>query len=151
MSYHFMLRCAPWLTALIGPLTDNKAQGYKRSRDFPFHKLPKKSKLLWECSALGSQLPRKLMMVAINKHKLWESSWAQGPQDKPTATSPGDVVTGPYSLSSKSSFHDKWTLWPWHSRCLVVSLVWFATLTFNSILEVQTDFSQTHKRPTKIK
>lgn len=56
-----------------------RLKGIKEVGTPPSHKLPKKSKLLWECSTLGSQLPRKITAAAINKHKLRESSWATRP------------------------------------------------------------------------
>lgn len=56
-----------------------RLKGIKEAGTPPSHKLPKKSKLLWERSTLGSQLPRKITAAAINKHKLRESSWATRP------------------------------------------------------------------------
>lgn len=56
-----------------------RLKGIKEAGTPPSHKLPKKSKLLWERSTLGSQLPRKIAAAAINKHKLGESPWATRP------------------------------------------------------------------------
>lgn len=56
-----------------------RLQGIEGAGTPPSHKLPKKSKLLWERSTPGSQLPRKIMTATINKHKLRECSRATGP------------------------------------------------------------------------